>query len=92
MIGVPAITGVSLGSLRLSSDSWLQRLMVGGLGLGVALNGLVAWNTRPRRQRRACRGWMVLHATILAVAVAAYLDWIDFEWLRHTLQGIRGSG
>jgi hypothetical protein len=89
MIGVPAVTGFTLGSLRISSYPWLQRLLLAGLGVGVAGNLLMGWWCRPRRQRKAYRGWALLHAAILAMAILTYSGWMDFDWLRELLQGAR---
>lgn len=90
LVGVPSITGVRLlGSLRLSSDYWLQRLLLAGLGLGVLLNLLMGWWCRPRRQRTAYRGWTLLHAGLLAVAVLTYSGRIHFDWLDDSLRQLR---
>jgi hypothetical protein len=86
MVGVPAITGVEFGGLRISSTQWIQRLLVGGLGLGLAANFLMGWGCRPRPQRAAYRGWMLLHAGFLVVAMLTFSGLIHFKWLRVFLQ------
>jgi hypothetical protein len=85
MIGVPAVTGIDLGSLRLSSDTWLERLVVGGLALGVTGNAFAGGLLKRRRQRRACWAWMLVHAAVLLVAILAQQGWIHFDWLREFL-------
>jgi len=89
MIGVPAVTGIELGSLRISSNRWLQRLLLAGLGLGVGLNLAMGWWCRPRRQRAAYRGWTLLHAAMLTVAMLTYSGRIHFDWLRDFLNQAR---
>lgn len=89
MIGVPSITGIDLGSLRISSNHWLQRLIVAGLGSGLVLNLAMSWRCRPIRQRRSYRGWMLVHAAILTVALLSYSGQIHFDWLRDLLQRVR---
>jgi len=89
MIAVPSITGIELGSLRISSNRWLQRLILAGLGSGLALNLAMSWRCRPNRQRAAYRNWMLLHAAILTVALLTYSERIHFDWLRDLLQGVR---
>ena len=85
MIGVPAVTGIDLGSLRLSSDTWLERLVIGGLALGVTGNAIGGRFLKRRRQQRACWAWMWVHAAVLLVAILAQQGWIHFDWLREFL-------
>ncbi len=85
LVGVPVVTGISLGALRVSSNTWLERLLIGGLGLGILANGLLGWSSRYRKERAACFGWIYLYAAILTVAVLAHLGWIHFDWLKNGL-------
>ena len=86
LVGVPAVTGVSLGTLRVSSNAWLERLVLAGLGLGVLANGLLVWGSGFRKERGVCMGWMGLHLTILGVALMAHFGWIEFGWLKDWLK------
>jgi hypothetical protein len=90
LVGVPAVTGISLGALRVSSDHWLGRLVMGGLALGVVVNGMVVIASRNRKERSVCLGWMLLHAAVLGVAWLAHLGWIEFGWLRDLLRRMAG--
>ncbi|MCL4181005.1 MAG: hypothetical protein KJ072_25080 [Verrucomicrobia bacterium] len=85
LVGVPAVTGVSLGVFRISSPDWLGRLLLGGLALGVLANGLLGWGTRHRQERAILLGWMFLHAALLLVVLLAHFGWIEFGWLREWL-------
>jgi len=86
LIGVPAITSVDLGALRLGSDHWSDQLLFAGLGLGVAANGLLdLFVLRSRPERRCCRGWLVVFGILLAVALLEAFGVIDFQWLKEGL-------
>lgn len=86
MVGIPTVTGIDLGALRLSSDTWWERLTIGGLVVGLAMNGLAALWLGRQRQRLVCWGWSLLHTVLLTCAVLAFTGQIHFKWLRTALE------
>ena len=88
LIGIPAVTGIDLGSLRLSSDHWLERLTIAGLIVGMTANGLTGFLVRQRRRRAVCWGWTFLYAALLIVAVLSREGYIHFDWLRDFLDSL----
>jgi hypothetical protein len=85
LVGVPAVTGISLGQVRVSSVKWLERLVMGGLALGVAANAAARWASSHRKERSVFLGWMILHGSLLGTGLLAHFGWIDFGWLKDWL-------
>jgi hypothetical protein len=90
-IGFPAITGRNLGSLRLSDHGILYQLTVGGLVVGIVLNGVLAWiAVRKRKERWLCVGWSLLLGLFLFVVMGQAAGWLHFRWLKEWLLWGRG--
>ena len=90
-IGFPAITGRNLGSWRISSHSVLHQLTVGGLGVGIGVNFVLAWAiVRTRKERRLWLAWTLLLGLFLCVLMGQAAGWIHFDWLREWLLWGRG--
>jgi hypothetical protein len=89
LVGMPVVTGVRFGELRLSSAVWLERLVLGGLALGVSANVAARWISGNRKERGILFGWAIVHGSLLAVGFMAFVGWIDFVWLKQWLMGIR---
>jgi hypothetical protein len=89
VIGVPAITSLRFGSVRLSSDPKLQMLTLGGLGLAAALNliGALAL-VSDKKGRKACWAWALLFALMLAAEYAYIRGYLPFGWLKNFLEWI----
>jgi Co/Zn/Cd efflux system component len=86
VIGVPAITSLRFGSVRLLSDARLQMLTLGGFGLAVAVNliGAIAFS-KDRKGRNTCWTWALLFALMLAAEYAYIRGYLQFGWLKDLL-------
>jgi hypothetical protein len=86
LIGIPAITSLRFGSIRLLSDPKLQKLTLGGLGLAGAANlaGALLLK-RDKKTRHACRTWALLFGIILAAEFLYVRSFIRFGWLKKLL-------
>jgi len=86
VVGIPAITSLRLGSIRLSSDPKLQMLTLAGLGLASATNLASAlFASMDKKGRRACRAWALLFGLILAVEYCYFRGYVRFGWLKDLL-------
>ncbi|HKS38316.1 MAG TPA: hypothetical protein VJW76_14065 [Verrucomicrobiae bacterium] len=86
LIGIPAITSLRLGSIRLLSDPKLQMLTLGGLGLiGVANFAGALLVKKDKKTRHACRAWALLFGIILAAEFLYVHGFIHFRWLKKLL-------
>ena len=86
LIGIPAITSLRFGSIRLLSDPKLQMLTLGGLGLAGAANFAGALLLkRDRKTRHACGAWALLFGIILAAEFLYVHGYIHFRWLKKLL-------
>jgi len=86
VIGIPAITSLRFGSIRLSSDPKLQMLTLAGLGLAAATNLVGAlFAVTDKKGRRACWTWALLFGLILAVEYGYFRGYIRFGWLKDML-------
>jgi hypothetical protein len=86
VIGIPAITSLRFGSIRLSSDPKLQMLTLTGLGLAAATNLVGAlFAVTDKKGRRACWTWALLFGLILAVEYCYFRSYIRFGWLKEAL-------
>jgi len=87
LIGVPAITSARFGSLQLSSAPKVQLLTLWGLGLAAACNLIAAlWLMKDRRDRTLCWKWTFVFVALLAIEYAYFSGWLNFDWLKKTLQ------
>jgi len=86
LIGVPAITSLQFGSIRLLSDPKLQMLTMVGLGLGGAANFAGALLLKKdKKTRHACVAWALLFGVILAAELLYVHHYIRFRWLKKLL-------
>jgi hypothetical protein len=90
LIGIPAITSLRFGSIRLSSDPKRQTLTLAGLGLAAVANLLVAaFAMKDRKGRKACWAWALLFAMVLAAEYGYIRGYIDFQWLKDALRWLQ---
>lgn len=90
LVGIPAVTSLRLGSIRLLSDPKLQMLTLCGLALAGAANLVGAWLLkRDRKTRRACGAWALLFGIILAAEFLYVRGFIRFGWLKEFLLWIQ---
>jgi len=90
VIGVPAITSLRFGSIRLSSDPKLQMLTLAGLALAAAINLAGAlFASVDKKGRRACWTWALLFGLILAVEYGYFRGYVRFGWLKDILVWIQ---
>lgn len=86
LIGLPAITSLHFGSLRITADPTYQRLTIAALGLATGLNIFLSiWPGGPRRVIRTLRQWAAIHAAFLITFYLAFHDYLDFTWLKDAL-------
>lgn len=86
MIGIPAVTSLRLGGIRLNSNPKLQMLTLGGLALASAANLAGALLLRgDKKTRRACGAWALLFGIILAAEFLYVRGFIRFGWLKEIL-------
>jgi hypothetical protein len=86
LIGIPAITSLRLGSIRLLSDPKLQMLTMVGLGLAGTANLVGALLLKKdKKTRQACRTWAILFGMILAAEYLYIRGFIGFRWLKKFL-------
>lgn len=91
LIGVPAITSLRLGSLRISSDTQARFLILGGLTLATALNVTGAlFGPWGRRERSACWQWAAILLGLLLIESLYFQGVINFHWLKNALLWVRG--
>jgi len=90
LIGIPAITSLRFGSIRLNSNPKLQMLTLGGLALASAGNLIGAlFLTVDKKTRRACGAWALLFGIILAAEFLYVRGFIRFGWLKEFLLWIQ---
>lgn len=86
LIGIPAITGARFGSLRISSAPRTQMLILWGLSLAAAVNGVAALGLAgDAGNRRLCRGWAFAFAGLLAIEYGFFHGYVNFDWLKQSL-------
>ncbi len=86
LIGIPAITSVGFGRLRIASAPTQRMLILWTLSLAAALNLLAAMGgIGDARGRRLCRDWAVAFLGLLGVEYAYFHGYMDFHWLKQAL-------
>jgi hypothetical protein len=88
LVGIPTITSIQLGRIRLSSTPEFQMLTLAGLGIGATTNLLGAWLTRGK-QRIACWQWNFVHLAALLMFYLVFNGQIHFHWLKNALLWVR---
>jgi hypothetical protein len=86
VIGIPAVTSLRFGSIRLNSNPKLQMLTLGGLALaGIANLGGALLLRGDKKTRRSCGAWTLLFGIILAAEFLYIRGFIRFGWLKEFL-------
>lgn len=86
LIGVPAITGLKFGGLRLSAVRIGETLTL--LFIAVAIVGNVVARfalARDGQTRAVCDRWAGVHAFFGVVFLLVFAEIIHFEWLKQWL-------
>jgi len=86
LIGLPTITGLDMGPIRITAMNILQRLTLGGLALAILINlALVRFIARTKPLRCAGLRWAMIFSGLTLVELMVYTGKLDFEWLRTGL-------
>ena len=90
LIGVPAVAHAQMGNWQITPASTLHRLIFGGLLIALVGNGAAAaFLIKSRKERILCREWAAVFGGLLAVQFAFTHGYLNFEWLKHTLQWVQ---
>ena len=87
LIGVPAVAHAQMGDWEITPASTLHKLIFVGLLVAAVGNGIVAsLLVRSRKERILCWEWATVFSGLLVVQFAFSHGYLNFEWLKHTLQ------
>ena len=90
LIGIPEITHAQFGNWQLSWAPTGQRLIFGGLILGIVVNVLGAILFVPGPKAKAlCAMWSFIFGGLLFVEYAFIKGWINFDWLKNSLRWLQ---
>ncbi len=90
LVGLPAATREQWGDLQLSSASTGRTLLFAGLGLALLLNLAGAlWLVKVRKHKVLCWEWSAVYAGLLLAGYAFTRGWLNFHWLRQTLEWLQ---
>ena len=90
LLGVASITGVQFGGLNVSATSKSQTLLLGGLGMGVAINFLAGW-WLGGKLRKTCWKWVMCQGSILLTYYLVFTGHVRFRWLKDSLLWLKDS-
>ncbi|MCF7668860.1 MAG: hypothetical protein K9N48_03685 [Verrucomicrobia bacterium] len=86
LVGGPAVSGVSIGGLVLSSSRTWQTLVLAGLLIAVAANLVVAfWLGKRRDIRNTALGWMCVYSGFFVLESLFFAGVLDFQPLKKFL-------
>ena len=90
LIGLPAATREQWGNVQLSSASTGRLLMFWGLGIAAAANVLAALIfIKGRKQKFLCWEWAAIFGGLLLAYYGFTRGYLNFNWLKHTLQWLQ---
>ena len=91
LVGIPAITHAQFGHWQISDAPTMERLLFGGLVIGVVLNVLGATIFIPGPKSKAlCAEWAFIYGGLLFLEYAYVVrGWINFNWLKTSLQWVQ---
>lgn len=90
LIGIPAISSVRVGSLRLTDLSVSQLMTLWGLGVAAGVNGVASiWLAKGAKVRRAFRAWVFIHVVLFAFCWLVFAGHVHFDWLKEFLLWLR---
>lgn len=87
LIGIPAVARMQFGDWEISSVPLAQKLVFIGLAAGVIANFLGATIFVPGPKAKAlCAKWAFIFGGLLFLEYACVQGWINFNWLKKSLQ------
>jgi hypothetical protein len=91
LIGVPAICHAKFGHWQISDAPMAERLLFGGLILGIVINVLGATIFIPGPKAKAlCAEWAFIFGGLFFFEYAYLVrGWINFNWLKTLLQWVQ---
>jgi hypothetical protein len=90
LIGVPAVTSLTIGAVQLSSVPIARQLTLWGLAGAAAFNLAAAvWLLRGAKERKLCRNWTLIHLLFFIVEYLYFAGHIHFDWLKELLLGLQ---
>ena len=87
MLGVPEATRAHVVGYQVSKAPTTELMIVWGLGIAAAANllaGLVL--IKDRKVRPHAWEWTVLFAALGLLQYSLYRGWVNFDWLKTTLE------
>ncbi len=90
-IGVPAITHAQFGHWDVTPESTARMLIFWGLVLGLAANVLMATTFKKRKDQTLGWEWVAAFAGLLIVEFAYTHGYLNFNWLKESLQWLQSK-
>ena len=90
-IGVPAITHARFGHWDVTQASTARMLVFWGLALGLAANVLLAMTLKKRKDQTLCWEWVAAFAGLLILEFAYANGYLNFNWLKKSLEWLRSK-
>ena len=91
LIGVPAVCHAQFGHWQVANAPAMERLLFGGLAIGVVINVLGATIFIPGPKAKIlCAQWVFIFGGLLFLEYAYVVrGWINFNWLKTSLQWVQ---
>ena len=90
-IGVPAATHAQIGNWNISHDSTTRLLIFGGLALAAVGNGVLAMMLKKHKDQILCWEWAAIFGGLLIVQYAYTNGYLNFNWLKKSLQWVQSK-
>jgi hypothetical protein len=90
-IGVPAATHAQIGNWNISQASTARLLIFGGLALAAVGNGVGAMMLKKRKDQILCWEWAAIFGGLLIVQYAYTNGYLNFNWLKKSLQWVQSK-
>ena len=89
-LGLPAASRAEVGNWQIAKTPTTQTLMLWGLGAATGMNGLAALGLiKGRKERGLLWEWAGIFAALGLLHYALMRNWVNFNWLKATLQWLQ---
>ena len=90
-IGLPAATHAQFANWNIGPASTPKMLVSGGLALGALANFIMAVTRKKPKDRVLWWEWMAIFTALLIVQYGYVNGYLNFNWLKHSLQWIQSK-